>query len=815
MATSHSGNTTLIRRIGGRIGGNGGGRRIGTWMVIAAVLAAVVLGFTSRGTADPQTDAAPDTEFSAARAGEATADMVDTPRPIGSVDNAETRKQLAEALQDSGFDVDTHEATGVRTLLVDDETESRAGLTRNLLATRQGSDPTGTIVLATHIDSVNGAPGASDAGIGLSVILESLRALGDEAARNDIAVFLVDGEEDLMLGSKALMESEELDLAEPVVVLNHEARGTSGRPLATRWSGPMHTVLPGMPAPEAASFTDSLFEFIPNDTDFTEYRKAGWWGLDMAITGDSWAYHTPQDDSAHLDQSTLQHYGDMTLALTQDLLDTDLGALDEESAPPVLVTAPWAIVALSPLFLRVLAVLGLGMVVAGAVVAHRRRLITWGSVLLGALAAVLTLVAGAGLAVALWAGASALKPDMLSIVISEPFRSWPFFLAEVAVALGAAWLGWSIMRRWLSPLAIGLGWSVCAAVLSGGLTTFSPGLGGWLLLPVAIATLGLLASILLTVFVKRSPRHRVLLVAIAAVTVVPMGWVFGSQFSVLREFGITSSNGMLAGVVVLAIFAIVPVLIVGAGAGAGADRSAVASADGATTAPSSTRRFVVPAGILVLAIALSGVGLWANATSDEPAQESVTAKVDADTATTTWEASGATQWGKDINGTTADSGDVQAPRCVRAENSTDDPANGDSEEKNQGQRVTLTVSSRRDAARMLIEPVQGTMHNIVVAGTKVPSLEESDGESGEPSKSEESGKSSRSGESKGSTRLMVTGLEAGQKATVSFTPSAQATSLECSDETDDLSVAAGWNAPASNSVSLVQPVVRVTKTLTL
>lgn len=110
---------------------------------------------------------------------------------------------------------------------------------------------------------------------------------------------------------------------------------------------------------------------------------------------------------------------------------------------------------------------------------------------------------------------------------------------------------------------------------------------------------------------------------------------------------------------------------------------------------------------------------------------------------------------------------------------------------------------------MLIEPVQGTMRDIVVDRTKVPGLEESDSKSGK------SGESSESGGSAGSTRLMLTGLEAGQKATVSFTPSARVTSLECSDETDDLSAAAGWSAPAPSSGSLVQPVVRVTKTLTL
>ena len=778
---------------------------IGTWIVIAAVLGAVLLGFTSRGITAPRSDAAPGADFSAARASEATAPLVEKPRPVGSAENAAARELLSDRLEDMGFDIEIHEATGARTVLDEDETESRVGFTRNLVAERHGSDPTGTIVLATHIDSVNGAPGAADAGVGLSVILESLRALGDEAHRNDVAVLLVDGEEDGLLGSKALMESGELDFADPVVVLNHEARGTSGRPVVTRWSGPMHAVLPGMPAPEAESFTDALFEFIPNDTDFTEYRKAGWWGTDMAITGDSWAYHSPQDDLAHLDRSTLQHYGEMTLTLTRDLVDTDLAALDDESEPPVQMTAPWGIAAFPPWVLFLAAVAAVGAVVASIVVLRSRWLVCWRSALLGALGGVLTLAMGVGLAVALWAGASAVKPDMLSVVISEPFRSWPFFIAEVAAALGAAWFAWAIMARWLNPLAIGLGWSMCASVLVGALTVFSPGLGGWLLVPVAIAVLGLLASVLLTVVGKASPPRWALFVAPAIVTLVPMGWVFGAQFSALREFGITSSNGMLAGVALLSVFAIVPVLIVGVsgGAGRGAEvptrQSPGTMADEPTARPRFARSLSVPAGILILAIALSGVGIWTNAVSDEPVQESVTAEVDADKGTTTWTASGTTEWGRAITGTTADSGGLQAPRCTSAEEANT-PAEGDAEAKESENRVTIAVSSRSSAQRISIEPVQGSVRDIVVDGTQVTSLEESGDESGT---------------SAGSTRLLLAGLEAGQEATVSFVPSAEVKALRCSDERDDLSVASGWKAPEPGSVSLVQPVVRVTKTLPL
>ena len=68
---------------------------------------------------------------------------------------------------------------------------------RNLVATRPGSDPTGTLVLATHIDSVPHGPGAADAGVGLAVILETVRATAptvpQQQVRASLARFLFRG----------------------------------------------------------------------------------------------------------------------------------------------------------------------------------------------------------------------------------------------------------------------------------------------------------------------------------------------------------------------------------------------------------------------------------------------------------------------------------------------------------------------------------------------------------------------------------------------------------------------------------------------
>ena len=96
------------------------------------------------------------------------------------------------------------------------------------------------------------------------------------------------------------------------------------------------------------------------------------------------------------------------------------------------------------------------------------------------------------------------------------------------------------------------------------------------------------------------------------------------------------------------------------------------------------------------------------------------------------------------------------------------------------------------------------MRDIVVDGTKVPGLEEP----GDQSDTSED-------TSADSARLSLSGLETGQEATVSFVPSAVVKALRCSEETDDLSVASGWSPPEPGSVSLVQPVVRVTRTLRL
>lgn len=376
-------------------------------VLLLVLLAVAVAGFAFRGVTAPRDAAAPEDVFSAERAAASVAPVVAVSRPMGSAENDSAHEELAAQLSALGFEIETQEGIGTRVL----DGEASAGYVRNLVATRPGTDPTGTVVLASHIDSVPGAPGAADAGVGLAVILETARALGPETLRNDLVILLVDGEERGLLGSDAYLAGPGQELTAPVVVLNHEARGISGRPLVTRASGPMHAVIGSSPSPEFESFTDALFGIIPNYTDFSSYRDAGWWGMDMAIIDEAWAYHSAQDDAAHLDDGTLQHYGELTLALTRDLGDRDLGALqDRADEHPVQTTAPWGVVQVPPLVMTVLGLLAPLAVLAAMLVRRRRMEVTLPGAVVGAVVGLLVLVGGVLAAFQLWSATAAATP---------------------------------------------------------------------------------------------------------------------------------------------------------------------------------------------------------------------------------------------------------------------------------------------------------------------------------------------------------------------------------------------------------------------
>ncbi len=698
-------------------------------LLLLVLLAMIVAGATSRGVTAPAGTDAPAEVFSADRAAEAVAPVVAEPRPVGSAANDRAHEELAAQLTALGFEPATQEGIGARTYGPD----ATAGYVRNLVATRPGTAPTGTIVLATHIDSVPGAPGAADAGVGLAVILETVRALGPEAQRNDLVVLLVDGEERGLLGAEAFLAGPDQDLRTPVVVLNHEARGVSGRPLVTRASGPMHAVIGSAPRPEFESFTDALFEIIPNDTDFTVYREGGWWGLDMAIIDDAWAYHSAQDDAAHLDPGTLQHYGDLTLALTRDLAARDLAALQERAEErPVQTTAPWGVAAVPQAVVSVLGVLSPFLVLGAIVVRRRRGELTGRGVAAGALVALGVLALAVLAAVQLWQATAAASPQMLSQTTREPVHAELFLLAELLAAAAVTCAGWVLARWVLSRAALLLGASLAVTALLAPLAVMSPALGGFAVLPAAIAAIGALAAALLPPLPGTAVR---------ALALLPTGWLLGTQLSALAEFGIASSAGGFAGTA-----------LIGLGAAAALFPAPVSG----ERPVRRRRRLLAPVLLAALAIGASIGGTAVTLASPEPTQERVIAHVDGADGATVWEVSGSTAWGRDLDGATGTSS-IPVPSVEVTERGP--------------RQVQVAVTAPREASALELTVSAGALGAVSIDGTPV-------------------------GTAKALQRLEIHGVRAGQTVLIDAEVAAGA-QLTVVETSYDPSLADGWIEPGA------------------
>jgi acetylornithine deacetylase/succinyl-diaminopimelate desuccinylase-like protein len=203
-------------------------RRVIDRAVIALLLIALCVVFAVRVSRPPVAVAASasGTAFSAERAMKHVLAIARRPHPIGSAEHDRVRDYLISQLSILGLDPQVQHATGVGTRYPE------AGIVQNILARIPGSQNGGrALLLVAHYDSVEAGPGAADDGAGTAAILETIRALrGGAPFVHDVIVLFTDGEEPGLLGAAAFVR-EHPWAKDAAMVLNFEARGTSGRSL--------------------------------------------------------------------------------------------------------------------------------------------------------------------------------------------------------------------------------------------------------------------------------------------------------------------------------------------------------------------------------------------------------------------------------------------------------------------------------------------------------------------------------------------------------------------------------------------------------
>jgi hypothetical protein len=601
------------------------GRRAGApGRVVGLLVVALLLGLTAWSVAalqppDPLPLTAPAEEFSAARAFEHVQGIASEIHVAGSPANDRVVDRLVATLTELGLDTRVQNAVGS---WQSGPGETEMARVRNVVGVLPGSAPTGRLFLMAHHDSVETGPGGADDAAGVSSLLETVRALSQgPQLRNDVVVVLTDAEEACLCGAEAFATSHPL-ASNGGVVLNFEARGTSGPPImfeTSRGNADLASAFAtAAPHPVASSFAVEVYRALPNDTDFSVLLGDGdFTGLNTAFIDGAAAYHTPQDTPDRLDRASLQAMGDNALAVTRELAGRDLGALSRPGAAdasyfPVvgeLVRYPGS-------WVWPLAAAALAAVLLLAVVTGRRGESSLGRTAGGAALALLPLVLAPLAVQGLWSLLVAVRPDYSSML--DPWRPGWFRLAATALVVAVVLVWYAALRRRVGPEVLALGALIWLAVLAAVLAAFAPG-GSYLAAWPALA--GAVAGLLATLTSSRVVRASAALVggAVAVVVLAPTVALF------FPALGLSSGAAPAVVATMLAV-ALLPVfeLLFGDDDGAAGGRARLTAA-------------VVPATAVVVAVACTGVGLAVDRfDAEHPVPSQLVYALDTDTDQAWW-----------------------------------------------------------------------------------------------------------------------------------------------------------------------------------
>src|ERR1700687_5444308 len=252
------------------------------------------------------------------------------PHTAGSPENAVVRDRIIAELKLAGY------APEVQALLQCGPAERNPGCTavENIIAVHKGTGDGKAVLASAHYDSIAAGPGVSDDGAGVAVVLELARAFSTKTTRNDVIFLITDGEETGLRGARAFAERHPL-MRRVGGGVYFEAGGASG-PSMMFEAGPGNARLVDLFAhavarPSASSVSYEIYKSLPNDTDFSVYRKLGLSGFNFAFSNSASLYHSARDNLQTIDHKSLQHAGEHAFEVTGVLADADFETLKSAS----------------------------------------------------------------------------------------------------------------------------------------------------------------------------------------------------------------------------------------------------------------------------------------------------------------------------------------------------------------------------------------------------------------------------------------------------------------------------------------------------
>jgi len=433
----------------------------------------------------------PMSEFSTKRALEQVALLSQKPHYVGSTDHENVAVYLQKELQKLGLQAKIQEGYTLSDW-------GNLVKSKNIIARIDGSDNSKALMLLSHYDSAphSKSHGASDDGTGIATILEGVRTFlhNKTPHKNDIILLFSDAEE-LGLNGAALFVTQHEWAKEVGIVLNFEARGTSGPSYMLMEVNKGNAAIvkefssAGVKYPVSNSLMYSIYKMLPNDTDLTVFREQGKiQGLNFAFIDDHFNYHTQQDDLRHLNPSTLAHQGTYLMPLLNYFSNSNLANLDTDedyiyfNTPFNFVSYPfsWIYIMLIGAIALFLLMVVIGF---GKKILNPKEIGKGFGVFLGALFCI------GILSFFSWKALLAIYPQYNDILQGFTYNGHSYMGAFIFLSLGIGFLFYRkcisenlSMNYFIAPLFIWL-------LINSGIAVFLPG-AGFFIIPVYAALIG-------------------------------------------------------------------------------------------------------------------------------------------------------------------------------------------------------------------------------------------------------------------------------------------------------------------------------------
>jgi hypothetical protein len=284
----------------------------------------------SFSTPEPRGADAPDVIFSALRAEALLRDLLreGVPHVSGSPYNLVVRNRLIAQLESYGYE------TEIQSRFHCNAWYGTCSPVDNVIAIKPGTKAKNALMLTAHYDSGWTGPGAADDGAGMAAILEIARMAADfPPFENDIVFLFSDSEENGLIGADAFAKHHPL-IDKVKAVINLEARGITGSSAMFETGDGNRRMIrllsQHVDRPVANSLTYEIYKRMPNDTDYTVYKRKGIPGVNFAFSQGVAGYHSVIDDPDHLDMGSLQHHGDNAWGMLNALADRNLDRISSK-----------------------------------------------------------------------------------------------------------------------------------------------------------------------------------------------------------------------------------------------------------------------------------------------------------------------------------------------------------------------------------------------------------------------------------------------------------------------------------------------------